>query len=253
MPGFLCTAATLKALPLFSSLNDELICAALPHLHVQTYPARACISVSGSKADSLCLILAGRVRVMQLDDCGREAVLEELRAHEFFNELGWLEGRTSGERYEAGTACTILQVPRALLENWLAPDAQTAHSIMKALAGRLGKARRKIGSLALDTVYARVVDAMIERGYEEHGEWHVDAGAEFIASLVGASREMVSRVVTDLISRGMVRRIKRQIVVPNRLALETYANNARTSMRVTSKVRAPSQPVLAPSARRLAA
>jgi CRP/FNR family cyclic AMP-dependent transcriptional regulator len=190
---------------------------------------------------------------MQQDDCGREAVLEELREHEFFNELRWLEGCTTGERYQAGTSCTILHVPRALLDDWLRRNPQAAQQVMQALARRLAQARRRIGSLALNSVYARVVNVLLERGHDEHGEWQVDAGAEFIASLVGASREMVSRVVADLIRRGLVRRIKRQIAVPNRSSLETYAKNARTSMRVASKAPNPAIPLSAPTVQRLAA
>ena len=128
-----------------------------------------------------------------------------------------------------------------------------AHAIMQALGGRLLKTRRKIGSLALDSVYARVVDVLLERGHEEYGEWQIDVGAELIARLVGASREMVSRVIADLMTRGLVRRVKRQIIVPNRSALESYANTARTSMRVRASVVRPARPVSATTAQRLAA
>ena len=232
MPGFSCTQTTLKAVPLFSSLDDATICAALPHLTVRTYSIRAPISMSANTANSLCLILAGSVRIMQHDESGREAVIEELCEHEFFNETGWLEGRTSSETYVAGTPCTILFMPRQLLEDLLSRDARLAQPIMQAIAKRLARAHRKIGRLALDSVYARVVDVLLERGHEEGGEWLVDAGAEFIATLVGASREMVSRVVADLIKRGMVRRSKRQIIIPDRAGLSIYADNNRMALRI---------------------
>jgi CRP/FNR family transcriptional regulator, cyclic AMP receptor protein len=232
MPGFSCTPTTLKAVPFFSSLDDATICAALPHLTARTYSMRAPITIGGSNVDSLCLVLTGRVRIMQDDESGREAVIEELCEHEFFNEMGWLEGRTSSEAYVAGTPCTILFLPRQLLEHLLSRHATLAQPIMQAIAKRLTRAHRQIGRLALDTVYARVVDVLLERGHEEAGQWFVDAGAEFIATLVGASREMVSRVVADLIRRGLVRRLKRQLIVADRALLETYAKDNRTSLRV---------------------
>ena len=124
---------------------------------------------------------------------------------------------------------------------------------MKALARRLAKARRKIGSLALDTVYARVVDVLLERSYEQYGEWQLDAGAEFIASLVGASREMVSRVTADLIDRGLLRRSKRQIFIPNRGTLETYATDQRSAMRIRRNGALSNQPACPSTAQQLAA
>ena len=60
----MCTPTTLKAVPFFSALDDAAICTALPQLHVRMYSARSSISLSGGAADSLCLILAGRVRVI---------------------------------------------------------------------------------------------------------------------------------------------------------------------------------------------
>ena len=231
------------AAPFFSTLGERAVSAALPHLRVRTYSARASIPLCGSTIDSLCLILSGRVRVMHQNDRGREAVLEELGEHEFFNELGWLEGRTGSERYEADTPCTLVHVPRRLLEDWLARDQRMAQSMVQALAARVAKARRTIRRLKLDKVDVRVMDALLERGHEENGEWLVDAGAEFIAMLVGASREMVSRVVRDLIRRGLVRRAKRQLIVPNRLALETFAINARTSLPLRGNVMRPAESV----------
>ena len=44
-------------------------------------------------------------------------------------------------------------------------------------------------------------------------------GSEEIAALVGASREMVSRVVKGMISSGAVRREKRKLIVIDRQAL----------------------------------
>jgi CRP-like cAMP-binding protein len=132
----------------------------------------------------------------------------------------------------AGTPCTILIVPQKVLEESLLRDARLAQPIMQALAKRLARAHRKISRFALDSVYARVVDVLLERGHEEGGGWLVDAGAEFIATLVGASREMVSRVIADLIRRGLVRRVKRQIVVRDHARLEMYAKQNRSSLRL---------------------
>lgn len=250
---FMCTSTTLKAAPFFSALDEAAVRAALPHLRLRTYSARASIAACGSTGDSLCVILSGRVRVMHEDDRGREAVLEELREHEFFNELAWLERRTSAERYEAGTQVTIVHIPRRLVEDWLVCYPRMAQSIVQALAARVAKARRQIASLKLDDVQARVIAVLLERGHEENGEWLVDVGSEFVASLVGASREMVSRVVSDLIRRGLVRRAKRQIIIPDRSAFEALATKMRTSLRLRSNVARPADPLYTSTTQRFAA
>ena len=235
MQRLLCTATTLRALPFFSSLADSVIAEALPLLQVRTYAARAAISAPAALVDYVCIVLAGKVNVLQTDESGREMVLEELGEHEFFNEDACLGQRSSGERFEAETESTILFAPRRLIENCLTQDPTTAQLLLQTLARRLSRARRKIASLGLDTVYARVVDVLLQRGHDENGEWFVDVGAEFIAALVGASREMVSRVVRDLIDRGFVRRVKRQIIVSKRSVLEQYYINDRAALCISTR------------------
>ena len=61
----------------------------------------------------------------------------------------------------------------------------------------------------------------------EAGEWLVDVGSEFISAMVGASREMVSRVLKDLIRRNLIRRHKRKIIVMDRGALTGWEANRR--------------------------
>ena len=60
---------------------------------------------------------------------------------------------------------------------------------------------------------------MLESIRESDGESVIEIGSPEIASRVGASREMVSRVVKDLIERKIVRRRKRKLVVLDRAAL----------------------------------
>jgi predicted regulator of amino acid metabolism with ACT domain len=76
-----------------------------------------------------------------------------------------------------------------------------------------------MGNLALTDVYGRVAQVLVESGHEVNREWHVDVGAEQIAAMVGASREMVSRVVRCMIEKRLVRRFKRRLIVLDRDAL----------------------------------
>ena len=76
-----------------------------------------------------------------------------------------------------------------------------------------------MANLALVNVYGRVAQLLLETGHDADGEWPVGLRAEDIAALVGASREMVSRVIRSMIERGAVRRYKRKLIVKDRSAL----------------------------------
>jgi CRP/FNR family transcriptional regulator, cyclic AMP receptor protein len=100
--------------------------------------------------------------------------------------------------------------------------------VLRTVTRRLAEAHQKIGNLALVNVYGRVARVLLEEGHEANGEWLVEPGAEQIAAMVGASREMVSRVVKDMINRGLVRRHKRKLIVIDRpLLLEGHCRPAQ--------------------------
>jgi CRP-like cAMP-binding protein len=54
------------------------------------------------------------------------------------------------------------------------------------------------------------------------GVWVVDTGSEEIARMVGASREMVSRVLKDMREHGLIRRDKRKIIVLDRASMDQH-------------------------------
>jgi CRP/FNR family cyclic AMP-dependent transcriptional regulator len=74
---------------------------------------------------------------------------------------------------------------------------------------RLRHADRKIESLALMDVYGRVARALLEFATPTGGNGELldprpRSRAQDIAKMVGASREMVSRVMKDLEERGFI-------------------------------------------------
>jgi len=71
----------------------------------------------------------------------------------------------------------------------------------------------------LMTVYGRVARLLLESGRETDGEWRVELGTEQIAAMVGASREMVSRVLKEMTESGTLGRDKRKLIVLDRAAV----------------------------------
>ena len=78
---------------------------------------------------------------------------------------------------------------------------------MRGLVKRLRHADRKIESLALLDVYGRVAHALLDLA-EPDGEGgsriHEKVSRQEMAKTIGASREMVSRVMKDLEVRGFI-------------------------------------------------
>ena len=79
-------------------------------------------------------------------------------------------------------------------------------AVMRGLVKRLREADRKINSLALLDVYGRVARLLIDMSEEVDGQKVVSKRLpkQDIAKMIGASREMVSRVMKDLQLGGFI-------------------------------------------------
>jgi CRP/FNR family cyclic AMP-dependent transcriptional regulator len=90
--------------------------------------------------------------------------------------------------------------------------------VIRNLVRRLREADRKIESLALVDVSGRVARLLIDMAQEVDGRLVVPRmpAKQEIARMIGASREMVSRVVKDLETRGLIRAERRSVVILDR-------------------------------------
>jgi CRP/FNR family cyclic AMP-dependent transcriptional regulator len=215
-----CSPSLLRSLAPFSSLSEAEFDAMLPSIQRRKYPARTRILRAGENSDGLYVILSGHVKVLLEDGEGRELIASAIGPNEFFGEAGLVDGGPRAASVQTLEACEVLFVPRKTILDLLQHNADAAVVVLRTVIDRLSDAHRKMASLALFDVYGRVARVLLEMGREaSNGEWLVEPGSEQIAAMVGASREMVSRVVKDMIRRGVVRRHKRKLIVLDRKSL----------------------------------
>jgi CRP/FNR family cyclic AMP-dependent transcriptional regulator len=185
----------------------------------RSYGARVRVLNAGERAESLYVIVSGRVRVLFDDGDGRELIAATMGPGEFFGEVGLVEGKPHFASVETLEACEVLVIPRKTLLECIEHNAHAAMSLLRTVMQRLEEAHSKMAMLALMGVYGRVARVLLDLCHDVEGELLVEEGTEEIAAMVGASREMVSRVLKEMISKGMVRRTKRKLIVLDRSQL----------------------------------
>jgi len=101
----------------------------------------------------------------------------------------------------------VLILGRNEFARCLPENSSMAYAVMKGLVQRLRHADRKIESLALMDVYGRVARALLEFAQpDKDGNLRIKerVSRQDVAKMIGASREMVSRVMKDLEDRGFI-------------------------------------------------
>ena len=214
----------LKALPLFRTLTDDELAALLPSLKQRSYHARQFILRTGERTDGLYFILSGRVKILLEDGHGGELIVTTLGPNEVFGEMGLVDGGPRSATVEAYDACEVLFVAGKNLDECLQRNFTAVTSVLRTVVERLRTANQKIRDLALVDVYGRVANTLVDTCVKQEGEWIVEPGSEQIALMVGASREMVSRVLKEMIAAGLICRKRRKLVVLDREALAHSAS-----------------------------
>jgi CRP/FNR family cyclic AMP-dependent transcriptional regulator len=169
-------------------------------------PRSTTIMAGGDPTDSLYIVLSGRLKVMMSDAEGKEVILSILGPGEFFGEMGLIDDEPRSATVVTIEPCELLSIAKRDFKKAMAENWQMTEAVMRGLVKRLREADRKIGSLALLDVYGRVARLLLDMAENVDGEKVVTKRLpkQDIAKMIGASREMVSRVMKDLQTGGYI-------------------------------------------------
>ena len=161
----------------------------------------------GQKSNALFILLTGRARVMTSDSRGREVILATLSQGDYLGEMSIIDNEPHSATVRAEVQTDVLMLGRAEFARCLTENASMSLVVMRGLVKRLRHADRKIESLALLDVYGRVAHALLDFAVPDaQGQLIIKdkISRQDVAKMVGASREMVSRVMKDLEERGFI-------------------------------------------------
>ena len=197
----------IRRVPLFSMLTVEQAQTIADGVVKRRYRRGEIIVEQGRKSDALFILLSGRARVITSDARGREVILAVLESGDYVGEMSLIDNEPHSATVRAEVQTDVLMLGRIEFARCLPENSSMAYAVMRGLVQRLRHADRKIESLALMDVYGRVARALLEFATETgDGEMLIreKISRQDIAKMVGASREMVSRVMKDLEDRGFI-------------------------------------------------
>jgi CRP/FNR family cyclic AMP-dependent transcriptional regulator len=215
------STAVLKNVPLLASFPDEQLRVLTAVVSRRSVPRGAVVMAAGDPTDSLYIVISGRLKVMMSDAEGKEVILSFLGAGEYFGEMGLIDDSPRSASVVSSEPCELLAIAKRDFKRCLADNFEMATTVMRGLVRRLREADRKIGSLALLDVYGRVARLLIDMSENVDGQRIVTRkiAKQDIAKMIGASREMVSRVMKDLQSGGYIEMRGSSIVLHNSITL----------------------------------
>ena len=194
----------LASVPLFDGFEADDLARILKLTSRKEFGKERVLVHENDSGESFFMILEGKVKVTGEGQDGKEVILSFLGTGEFFGELALVDDEPRSATVTAVEPTTVLILHRTDFLSLLEENGQMMKKFMTILSKRLRHANDQIKSLALLDVLGRIAKLMLDMA-EKEGVKLLDGSVVFrrpthqeIASMVGTSRETVSRMIGEL-------------------------------------------------------
>ncbi len=196
----------LRQITIFTHLSDQALESLASHATIKTYPKNAIIINEGDETGSFHIMLSGKVRVYVSDEYGKELTLSLDGSGKYFGELALLddEPRSASVMTTEKSTCGIIS--KVEFKAWLTKNPDAPFSIIKGLSNKVRTLTDKVRNLALSDVYGRLI-IELQNLAEEKDTIRIildKPTQQDLANMIGASREMVSKIFKELLKGGYI-------------------------------------------------
>jgi CRP/FNR family transcriptional regulator, cyclic AMP receptor protein len=215
----------LSTVPLFAGIDPAELAQLSEVTREKQYPKGSVIVFEDDPGDALFIVREGRVKVVLVSEDGREVILGVLGVGEHFGELSLIDEGPRSAHVIAMEDATLLVLRRDDFKRRVEVTPQLAWALLVELSRRLRRADGQIGGLVLLDVPGRIARLILDAAGEHGGDTiEKPLTHQTIAQMIGASRETVSRAMSEFQEAGLITVARRRITVANRQALEQRAH-----------------------------
>ena len=202
----------------FAAISESLLRAVAEQGRIITFAKDNMIIREGERGDTMFVILSGRVKVFSSNREGKEVILDVHGPGETIGEMALDEGlRSASVVTLEPTTCSLIS--RDMMRRYVTANPDFALQLIAKLIRRTRIAVENVKRLALLDVYGRLTSLLISLTPEQCGVGVLTERMtqQELAERVGASRDMVSRILHDLAEGGYVAIRSRRIEVLKRI------------------------------------
>ncbi len=192
----------LQQVDLFKHLTDDQLQILVSQCRDISFRKNAVLMTEGDVGESMYVISSGTVKVFVSDDEGKELVLYQQGAGAVIGDIALLDDAPRSASVSTLESCTALMIGKQAFLQCLHDSPDMAINIIRSLTQRLRDATEGSRSLALDNVYRRLADKLQELGVGDSPETLVlpkKFSYQELGNMIGASREMVGKVMAELV------------------------------------------------------
>jgi CRP/FNR family cyclic AMP-dependent transcriptional regulator len=229
-----CTACSNRNGQFFCGFSHSVLQALNQVSHKSTLPAGAILFVEGQAPRGVLIVCSGKVNLSTTSREGKILILKTANAGEVLGLSASISGVGYETTAEAATACQLAFVERKRFLELLESHSEMGAQAAQCLSRDYQTAYRDIHGLVLTRSSAGKLARLLlsqssrqetHRGNESHGETrlHSMMTHEEMAQRIGASRETVTRLLSHLRKKQLIRLDGPNLIIHDRTGLEALA------------------------------
>ncbi|MEO8391448.1 MAG: Crp/Fnr family transcriptional regulator [Chloroflexota bacterium] len=201
-----------QALPILQHADPLLMSEFKRNAFVARIPAGKDVFVEGDEVNAIALLVSGAVRVYKLGETGREITLYRFG----LGESCILTANAILSRQSFSAIATVEQdaeavmIPAEIFREWIRHYDLWRDFVFALLSQRLSDVMEIVDEVAFRRMDIRVASLLLKRSRTHNP---ISGTHQEIAAELGSSREVISRILENLASQGIIRVLRGSIEI----------------------------------------
>jgi CRP/FNR family cyclic AMP-dependent transcriptional regulator len=210
---------SLKKIPLFFDAPNSILQSIHFHGYRQFYKKNTMILLEEQTDSRLFVILKGRVKETGINEEGREAIFSFLGEGDFFGEMAVFGDQPRNTNIVTCEDSYIMSLHRDQLLPLFRDCSVITINLLREMTQRLRRKDEQIKSLVFQDATGKLATTLLqfvdEMGDLNEGLVEIDRlpAQKDIASMVGTSRETISRAMRVLMAKGYISKERGRLVI----------------------------------------
>jgi len=213
----------LKETPLFSCLSGQELSEVEKITREETFLKNNIIIREADNTTALYVMVSGKAVATGSDEDGKQIIFNVFRKGNYFGE-SFIDKEPRCATVTAGTKTVVLRISGEKLRNILRANPEMMFGLMKGLLEKLRKATSQVTDLALRDVYKRIT-LLFKRLAKPYGNRQIieeKLTNTEIGEMIGAGREVVSRIMSKLYVCGCLSKEDRLLIIEKEFPDKLY-------------------------------
>jgi len=210
------------SLPVLQEAGPDMVREFLANAYYARIPANRDIFAEGDQAHAIALLLSGRVRVYKIGETGREITLYRFGSGEscVLTANAILSRQTFPALATVESDVEAIMIPADIFRGWIDRFEPWRNFVFDLLAQRLANMLVVVDEVTFRRMDVRLATLLQRRSQVQNP---ITATHQELASELGSSREVISRLLADFADEGLIKMMRGRIEIIDRQALGVRA------------------------------